>query len=131
MPTLNNYAENKKDIFNVLKRSLCRHAGNLIVLTDDDACYLNTHHIMKNKKPLFFGSVQIKKNYVSYHLMPVYVNPSLLDTMSAGLKKHMQGKSCFNFKAVEKNLFEELDALTEACYQFYVSEGFVIVNCKN
>jgi len=27
----------------------------------------------KFKKELWFGAVQIKKNYVSYHLMPVYM----------------------------------------------------------
>jgi hypothetical protein len=43
--------------------------------------------------------VQIKKNYVIYHLMPVYLNPGLLEGMSPGLRKRMQGKSCFNLPA--------------------------------
>jgi hypothetical protein len=48
-------------------------------------------------RPLFCASVQINKNYVSYHLMPVYGNKALRDSLSASLKKRMQGKSCFNF----------------------------------
>ena len=32
--------------------------------------------------------------------------------MSPELKKRMQGKSCFNFKEVDKKLFAELKALT-------------------
>ena len=86
--------------------------------------YLDTHHIMKNKKPLFFGSVEIKKAYVSYHLMPVYVNPALLEGMSADLAKRMQGKSCFNFKAVDDTLFCELGRLTQAGLADYRRQGF-------
>lgn len=89
-----------------------------------DRLYIDTHHIMKNKKPLFFGSVEIRKAYVSYHLMPVYVNPALLKGMSADLEKRMQGKSCFNFKTVDDVLFEELGALTEAGYNEYRRQAF-------
>jgi hypothetical protein len=66
-------------------------------------------------KPRFFGAVQTRKSYVSYHLMPVYENPSLLDGISDGLRKKMQGKSCFNFTVSDPSLFEELDALTKKC----------------
>jgi len=44
--------------------------------------------------------------------MPVYVFPELLKDISPELKKHMQGKSCFNFGKVEPALFEELAELT-------------------
>ncbi|MCO4098157.1 hypothetical protein [Gemmatimonas sp.] len=93
---------------------------------DTDAeLYLNTNHIQKNKSPLFFGAVQIKKAYVSYHLMPVYVTPELLDDISPALKACMQGKSCFNFKSVEPALFKELAKLTKAGYVSYKAQGFV------
>jgi hypothetical protein len=45
--------------------------------------------------------------------MPVYMYPDLLKGISPELKKHMQGKSCFNFKKVEPELFEELGELTK------------------
>lgn len=48
-------------------------------------------------KPGFFGAVQTRKSFVSYHLMPVYEDPGLLDGISAALRGRMQGKSCFNF----------------------------------
>jgi hypothetical protein len=76
-------------------------------------------------KEVWFGGVQIKKNYVSYHLMPVYAFPDLLDGLSPELKKRMQGKSCFNFKTVDKALFKELGALTRQGYQRYKKEGLV------
>ena len=62
--------------------------------------YLDTPYVEQFEKELFFGAVQIKKNYVSYHLMPVYMYPDLLDDLSPLLQKRMQGKSCFNFKTI-------------------------------
>jgi hypothetical protein len=38
--------------------------------------------------------------------------PELLKNISPELKKRMQGKSCFNFKKVEPDLFKELKELT-------------------
>jgi hypothetical protein len=39
--------------------------------------------------------------------------PELLQDISPELRKRMQGKSCFNFKKVEPNLFKELAELTQ------------------
>ena len=119
-------ATDKTEVFQELKEIISNYSQHLDLVTDDELSYfLNTHHIMKNKKPMFFGAVQIKKNYVSYHLMPVYVDVSLLENISDPLRKRMQGKSCFNFKSVEKDLFSELALLTEAAYQSYVQAGYV------
>ena len=87
--------------------------------------YVDTFHVMKSKKRLWFGGIQIKKNYVSYHLMPVYVNPTLLDDISPELKKRMQGKSCFNFKLIDKKLFKELRGLTKRGLQDYRASGYL------
>ena len=115
-------------VFEELKKIFKDYADQLDLVHDIEGnYYLDTHHIMKNKKPLFFGAVQVKKNHVSYHLMPVYQEPKLLDSISDTLKKKMQGKSCFNFKKVEPELFEELAELTKAGYEHYSKEGFVEV----
>ena len=100
-------------IFKQLKNILQPYSKNLTVKTDTaDTYYLDGPYSEKWKKDLFFGSAQIKKNYVSFYLMPVYMYPELLIEVSSELKKHMQGKSCFNFKTVEPTLFEELATLT-------------------
>ena len=65
---------------------------------------------------------QIKKKYVSFYLMPVYVNPKLLERISTGLKKRMQGKSCFNFKTIDKQLMDELAGLTKKGFEIYKKE---------
>lgn len=113
-------------IFTELAKLLRPYGEALDCIRDDSSeYYLNTSHIMKNQKPLYFGSVQVKKNYVSYHLMPVYVFPDLLKGMSPELKKRMQGKSCFNFKTIDQPLFDELKALTCAGFNAYKKEGYV------
>jgi hypothetical protein len=100
-------------VFEQLRSILKSHAQNLTVKTDTAGTYyLDGPYSEKWKKELFFGSAQIKKNYVSFYLMPVYMYPELLKDVSPELKKRMQGKSCFNFKKVEPELFTELAELT-------------------
>jgi hypothetical protein len=66
-------------------------------------------------RPMWIAAVQVGKAYVSYHLMPLYMNPTLQAMVSPELKKRMQGKACFNFKKVpEPALLKELGALTKA-----------------
>lgn len=109
-----------------LRKIFLDYASALDVVEDSsDNLYLNTRHIMKNRKPLYFGGVKIGKSYVSYHLMPVYVFPELLDSISPELKKHMQGKSCFNFKKADPLLFNELAELTARGFEAYRSAGYI------
>ena len=65
----------------------------------------------------WFGAARVGKRYVSYYLMPVYVQPKLLDDVSPGLRKRMQGKSCFNVAKVDEPLLAELEALTKRGYE--------------
>jgi hypothetical protein len=111
-------------VFDHLKRILKPYAASLNVKSDTaDTYYLDGPYSEKWKKELFFGSAQIKKNYVSFYLMPVYMYPELLKEISPELKKHMQGKSCFNFKKVEPALFAELAALTRKSAEKFKEEN--------
>ena|SRR5215211_5793105 len=100
-------------VFEQLKNILRPYAKQLSLKADTpDSYYLDSSYSEKWKKEIFFGAAQVKKNYVSFYLMPVYLYPELLKDISPELKKRMQGKSCFNFKKVEPSLFEELAELT-------------------
>ncbi|GHG60039.1 hypothetical protein GCM10010919_03130 [Alishewanella longhuensis] len=113
-------------VFQELRKIMAPYATKLQATRDDgQELYLDTHYLQKNKKPLFFGAVQHKKRYVSFHLMPVYLKPELLAAISPALKARMQGKSCFNFTVLEPALFNELEALTRASYESYKAQGFV------
>ena len=73
---------------------------------------------------MYFGSVQIGKAYVAFHLMPLYMNMALTATISPALKKRMQGKTCFNFNAApETTILAELNRLT--------SDGFECFRVKD
>lgn len=115
-----------QQIFESLKSILAEFSGELVMVTKEPGSfYLNTQHIMKNKKPMFFGAVRISKTYVSYHLMPVYVFPELVRNISSRLKQRMQGKSCFNFMDSDPELIKELTKLTLAGYEEYKSAGYI------
>ena len=115
-----------QSVFESLKWILGKYSGGLVLVKNQaDDYYLDTKFIMKNRKPMFFGAVQIKKNYVAYHLVPVYVFPELLSAISPELGRRMQGKSCFNFKAVDQALFHELEQLTAAGYQRYKEANYI------
>ena len=115
-----------EDVFKELHSILKKYEKKLDVVKDkSDNYYLNTSKLAENKKPMFFGAATIKKNSVSFHLMPVYENPELLEDISPELKKCMQGKSCFNFKKVDKKVFKELARLTKAGVMDFKKRGYV------
>jgi hypothetical protein len=119
----------KKDFqttFAHLKKILSKYEKRLMVTVDKPGNYsLDAGYSEKFKRNMFFGAVTIKKNYVSFYLMPVYVFPELLKGVSPALKKRMQGKSCFNFTAVDDDLFVELAALAKRGFERFKEEGWV------
>jgi len=116
----------KSQVFTELRSVLVPYANQLVVTADGaDGYSLDTRHILPNRQPLFFGSVKVQKNYVSFYLMPVYVFPELLEGISDELRKRMQGKSCFNFKKLDSDLFAELASLTRAGFERYQTAGYI------
>jgi len=111
-------------VFEQLKKILKPYGSRLTVTVDSASAYsLDGPYSEKYRKVIFFGAAQIKKNYVSFYLMPVYMFPDLLNDISPELKKHMQGKSCFNFKKVEPELFKELTTLTRKGVEKFKQSG--------
>ncbi|WP_276133496.1 hypothetical protein [Polluticoccus soli] len=114
------------EIFQSLKKMLEPYAPKMDVKADsEESFYLDCKKEVKKGYPMFFGAVRRGKSYISYYLMPVYAQPSLLEGMSPELKKRMQGKSCFNFKKPEPALFEELNQLTKRGFECYKKDGWV------
>ena len=103
------------ETFRILRGVLEKHRGRMIVVADSPTDYsiASPDMVDRSGRPLFVAAVQIKKSYVSFHLMPVYVDPTLRDTLSPALQKRMQGKACFNFVTIEPADARELSALTK------------------
>jgi hypothetical protein len=113
-----------RPVFERLKDILTPYEPKMDVSQNTDTMYvLNTRSLLKKNYPLMFGGVRLGKNYVSYHLMSVYTTPGV--AMSPELKKRMQGKACFNFKAVDERLFNELAKMTKAGAKRFSDEKFV------
>src|SRR5208283_2026867 len=90
-------------VFATLKSVFGKHVKRLSVKVDTPIEYTlltkSPSPLPQHKgQPMYFGSVRLGKAYVSFHLMPLYMNPTLTKTISPALQKRMQGKTCFNFK---------------------------------
>lgn len=107
----------KKDlrpVFDRLKEIFAPYESKMNIAQDNDNMYvLNTRYLLKKNYPLMFGGVRLGKNYVSYYLMSIYANLGESTGISPELKKRMQGKSCFNFTAIDDSLFKELAKITK------------------
>lgn len=114
------------DVFDALAVIFAPYRSQLIASSDEPGhLYLETPPSARYPKGLFFGAVKTGKRYVSFHLMPVYTNPELLDGISPELRKRMQGKSCFNFTKPDDSLFAELQRLTEAGFARFQQDGLI------
>lgn len=109
------------ETFATLRGILERHGKKLKVLVDKpgDFQVASPTRVDRIGRPLFVAAVQTKKNYVSFHLMPVYADPTLLKGVSPSLLKRMQGKSCFNFTTIDPERVKELSALTKTGIERY------------
>ena len=123
MPTSTNSTNDLAEVYLRLRPILEPYMPEMVAMQDNErGLYLNTRSIMKNKQPLFFASIAINKNYVSFHVFPVYMYPDLLDKVG-DLKKRMQGKSCFNFRKLSEEQVAGMRALVEAGHKRLKAEG--------
>jgi len=109
-----------EQIFARLREILRKQSGNLSIKDESPNRFslVGGAH-PKHKTPMPIAWTEVGKNYVSYHLMPIYGCPKLVESSSQKLRARMQGKSCFNFKAVDEALFEELERLTVAGFEAF------------
>jgi hypothetical protein len=118
-------------IFAALKPALASQASRLSVKNDEP----NEYTLVTNSpspfpqhkgQPMWFGAVKMGKAYVSYHLMPLYMNPTLTNMISFELRKRMQGKSCFNFTVTPApEIIAELKRLTGAAVDHWASQDLL------
>ena len=113
-------------VFAALKDILEPYEKDLHVLPYKPEYYcLVTRLAVRKGKPAWFAAIRMGKNYVSYHLMPVYMNPGMQKRIPSELKKRMQGKACFNFSEVDLALFRQLSELTAAGFEGYRALKYV------
>ncbi|MDP8994986.1 MAG: DUF1801 domain-containing protein [Pseudomonadota bacterium] len=118
-------ADDFRQLFERIRAIFRRHEPKGVVLYDEpERYYLGTREVRaKDGYRTWLCGVEVKKNYVSAHLIPVYAHPELLDGASEALRKRMQGKSCFNFKKMDEELVAELEALVDRGVARFEAEG--------
>jgi hypothetical protein len=110
-------------VFSALKPVLAKYSKHLFVRDDKpDNYYLETKSRSYQGERMFFAGLRVGKASVSFHLMPLYTHPELQKSVPAGLKRRMQGKSCFNFTAVEPELIALLGPLVAAGFKKFDDE---------
>jgi hypothetical protein len=113
-------------VFAALKAILEPYKKHLHVLPYKPEFYCLVTRLPVHKgKPVWFAAIRMGKNYVSYHLMPVYMHPAMQKRIPPELKKRMQGKACFNFAEVDPVLFRQLADLTAAGFEGYRALKYV------
>jgi hypothetical protein len=112
-------------VFNAFRPVFARHESAMDVIADKPGkYYLASRTMVHNKKPVWFGGLEIKKNYVSVHLVPVYMYAELKSAISAELKKHMPGKACLNFdKVPSAEAIAELTRLTDQGAKLFAAKA--------
>ena len=121
------------EVFQSLRSVLQKHTATLLVSEDTSTKYCLEAPIGPATLQAWGGKarsaripvawVEVGRSYVSYHLMGIAV-PSVQAGMTKALKARMQGKTCFNFTAVDPTLLTELDSLTAASMTAFEKAGF-------
>ena len=65
------------------------------------------------------AQIAIRRRYVAYTLVPVYLMPDLLDGISPELRHTFNGKGIFRLASIDETVFTELQALTERSVERY------------
>lgn len=79
----------------------------------------------KKRSEWFFAGLIFQSNYIGFYYMPIYVEPSLAQKISPGLQKLLKGKSCFHVKALDDDLYREIERALKVGHQAYKQRGWV------
>lgn len=94
-------------------------------VTHDDPCDLvvRTRELDAKGQQGWFGTVNIKKSYVAFHLMPLYDRQGVLDELEEPLASRRHGKTCFNFKQEDERAYAQLQDLVRRMHAEVAGDG--------
>lgn len=113
------------ELFARLKAMLARHATGLDVTID----VADKFHVYSPRpyqgKPLFFAGVQRMKTRTSFYLFSIYMFPELVGELPTPLRKHLSGKSCFNFTALDEAVVKDLELAVKRGLDVFREKGLM------
>ena len=74
---------------------------------------------------MYFSSVLIMKNFVSFYYMPIYANTEMKNTIPENLKKLLKGKTCFHITKYDADIFKSIQELLKKGKAYYKSQKWI------
>ncbi len=110
--------ETRNSIFNALKSALEKLSPPMVVSKNKKGVFelIGNKPVPYGSKKtivpgMYFSSAVARKDMVSFYFFPLYYHEKdFIDTIPS-MKKHLKGKTCFNFKRSEDVNNKELEAL--------------------
>lgn len=122
--------EAKIEIFREIKKILTQYESKLEVRGDTDEAY----HLYGKKevqigkrlyKGMYFASVVINKGFVGFHFFPIYTHSTEFKDLDKPLMECMKGKSCFNIKKNEPDIYKGIKKALKKGYSLYKKINYV------
>jgi hypothetical protein len=124
-----------KPVFDRLRELLAAHASDFALAYDTTDRYgleapvgpstLRSWGSKVRMPKIPIGWVELRKAYVSYHLIGVGGNSKLLASLSDSLRGRMQGTACFNFRTLDETPLRELETVTARSFDGLTRAGFI------
>lgn len=124
--------ESRKEIFNSIKVVLEKQCPPMVLSKDKEGVY----ELMGNKPVpygskkkivpgIYFSSVVARKDMISFHFFPIYMQQKEFIDLIPTMKKCLKGKSCFNFRKTEEVDPKELSALLKMGAKVWKKMGYM------
>lgn len=80
----------------------------------------------KKRSEVYFAEASIKKDYVGFYFMPIYIDlEELKKQLGPELLKLPKGKSCFHVKHLDEKLTAQIEDALKIGYEMYKQKGWV------
>ena len=117
-------------IFKEIKELLKEYEGRLEVRSDTNEVYhlYGTKEVQVGKKlheGMYFASVMIKKGFVGFYFFPIYTHPAEFENLDEPLMNCMKGKSCFNIKKNDTDIYKGIKKALKKGYSFYKKINYI------
>jgi hypothetical protein len=124
--------ETRFRIFDKLKKNLEKYSPPLVMKTDSlhHSCELMGNKPVPygyNKKivpGMFFAAIAQRKDSVTFHFFPCYMDPSFQEVAPL-LYKCLKGKTCFHFRTEEQVNEKELNLLLKKGLKAWKQAGYM------
>ena len=124
--------ETRKQIFENIKSVLQKQSPPMVVSKNTKDCFelIGNKAVPYGSKKvmapgMYFSSVVVRKDMISFHFFPIYMNREIFESLIPNMIKLLKGKSCFNFKKPEQVNEKELSALLKKGIEAWTKLGYM------